>query len=174
MISDAETIVLIADTEQPQFMFLKSLKNSISLWKEKIVQTFSLWKEKSYAFIMGIVQKPNDQKPEFIYSTIDIGYDHPLQYSCSGKSHGQKTEKPGRLQSIGFQELETTQHINLHHYQANMKVIYSLKCFLDENVINTHTQTAIMFFKAICIYLYVRHLKEYKVRRVQGTRKEKH
>ena len=57
---------------------------------------------------MGIVQKPNDQKPEFIYSTIDIGYDHPLQYSCSGKSHGQKTEKPGRLQSIGFQELETT------------------------------------------------------------------
>ena len=57
---------------------------------------------------MGIVQKPNDQTPEFVYSTIDIGSDNPLQYSCPGKSHGQKTEEPGGLQSVGFQELETT------------------------------------------------------------------
>ena len=95
---------------------------------------------------MGIVQKPNDQKPEFIYSTINIGYDHPLQYSCSGKSHGQKTQEPGRLQSIGFQELEMTQRLNLHHYQAKMKVIYSLKCFLDENVIHTHQRARVHTF----------------------------
>ena len=57
---------------------------------------------------MGIVQKPKDQTPEFVYSTIDIGSDNPLQYSCPGKSHGQKTEEPGGLQSVGFQELETT------------------------------------------------------------------
>ena len=46
---------------------------------------------------MGIVQKPKDQTPEFVYSTIDIGSDNPLQYSCPGKSHGQRSGAGYRL-----------------------------------------------------------------------------
>ena len=38
------------------------------------------------------------------------GNDNPFQYSCLEKSHGQ--EEPGRLPSMGLQELDTVERQN--------------------------------------------------------------
>ena len=37
------------------------------------------------------------------------GHGNPLQYSCLENPHGQRTEDPGGVQTMGFKELDMTE-----------------------------------------------------------------
>ena len=40
---------------------------------------------------------------------LEEGHGNPLQYSCLENLHGQRTEEPGGVQSMGFKELDMTE-----------------------------------------------------------------
>ena len=53
---------------------------------------------------------------EILQHAFGEGNGNPLQYSCLENPW---TEEPGRLQSMGSQELDTTWWLNQHHHSIN-------------------------------------------------------